>query len=81
MTLTCNCTLNILKLCVINKVRISEKEAINIGFCYTGPASRDVDVLVEMIKAGMKVVRLNFSHGTYEVILLEIMYKEILVLQ
>jgi pyruvate kinase len=31
-----------------------------------GPASRDPEVLRQMIRAGMTVARLNFSHGRYE---------------
>src|SRR6188472_983162 len=31
-----------------------------------GPASRDPEVLVRMVEAGMDVARLNFSHGSPE---------------
>jgi len=31
-----------------------------------GPASRDPEILVRMVEAGMDVARLNFSHGTRE---------------
>jgi pyruvate kinase len=31
-----------------------------------GPASKDRDVLLELVRAGMDVARLNFSHGSHE---------------
>ena len=31
-----------------------------------GPASREKEILIELIKAGADVFRLNFSHGTHE---------------
>ena len=34
--------------------------------CTIGPASEEIDILRKLIKEGMDVARLNFSHGDYE---------------
>jgi pyruvate kinase len=34
--------------------------------CTIGPASREIDVLRGMVRSGMDVARLNFSHGDAE---------------
>ena len=34
--------------------------------CTLGPKSRSVDILEELLRAGMSVARFNFSHGSHE---------------
>ncbi len=34
--------------------------------CTLGPATHSRDAIKELIRAGMDVARLNFSHGTHE---------------
>ena len=34
--------------------------------CTLGPCSRSVEVVEELLRAGMNVARFNFSHGSHE---------------
>ena len=34
--------------------------------CTLGPKSRSVEVLEELLRAGMSVARFNFSHGSHD---------------
>ena len=34
--------------------------------CTLGPSSDNYDTILKMAEAGMNIVRLNFSHGTYD---------------
>lgn len=43
-----------------------EKKSKTKIVCTIGPASDNKDMLTKLVKSGMNVMRLNFSHGTHE---------------
>lgn len=49
---------------ILNKAQIKLKRTKMI--CTIGPASNNIETLEKLIKSGMTVARLNFSHGTHE---------------
>ncbi|XP_022905593.1 pyruvate kinase-like [Onthophagus taurus] len=53
-------------ICALDIHSLAPRTRLTGIICTIGPSSQDVDRLVDMLKTGMNIARLNFSHGTYE---------------
>jgi pyruvate kinase len=52
----------------IGKMQMSLREkSIHIFIITLGPNTNSVDMITQLRNAGLNVVRMNFSHGSYEV--------------
>lgn len=50
---------------VLDTFQETEVPRLNKIVCTIGPATQDVEMMMELIEAGMSICRLNFSHGDY----------------
>ena len=53
------------RICVMD-AQIKQYDDVAQVVCTLGPKSRSVEMLEELLRAGMAVARFNFSHGSYD---------------